>query len=103
MMSGWFVWCGTKANEFEAKMTFRAANPNSKITKDNLYIPPITNEQAFVKGVEYAVELLILYGLIGALGFYEIQKSVKASKKLEKQFKTFEQYHNEEMEKTRVL
>jgi len=34
--------------------------------------------------VEYAVELIVLYGLIGALGFYEIQKSIKASKKLEK-------------------
>lgn len=42
MMQGWFVWAGNKANEFEAKMTFRAANPNTKITKDNLYVPPIT-------------------------------------------------------------
>ena len=65
-------------------MTFRAANPNTKITRENLYIPVITQEQAFVKGVEYAVELIVLYGLIGALGFYEIQKSIKASKKLEK-------------------
>ena len=84
MATSWFVWCGEKANEFEAKMTFRAANPNTKITKANLYVPPITHDQAFQKGVEYAVELVVLYGLIGALGFYEIQKSVKASKKLEK-------------------
>lgn len=96
MAQGWFVWCGNKANEFEAKMNFRAANPNTKITKDNLYIPTITQDQAFVKGVEYAVELFVLYGLIGALGFYEIQKSIKASKKLEKQFSTFQKYHDED-------
>ncbi|CDW76592.1 UNKNOWN [Stylonychia lemnae] len=84
-------------------MTFRAANPNTKITKENLYVPNITSEQAFVKGVEYAVELIVLYGLIGALGFYEIQKSVKASKKLEKQFKTFDSYHQEEVTKTNQL
>ena len=100
MAQGWFVWCGNKANEFEAKMTFRAANPNTKITKENLYVPVITHEQAFVKGVEYAVELIVLYGLIGALGVYEIQKSIKASKKLEKQFKTIENYHDDEVKKT---
>jgi hypothetical protein len=39
-----------------------------------------------VKGVEYTVELLVLYGLIGFISIWEIKKSIKASKKLEKQF-----------------
>ena len=69
---------------FEAKVNFRVAHPQEKLTSDKLVIPQISSEEAFVKGVEYTVELLILYGLIGALSIYEVQKSVKASKKLEK-------------------
>ena len=72
---------------FEARVNFKVAYPNLKATPENLVIPEITPDQAFVKGVEYAVELVVLYGLIGALSIYEIKKSIKASKKLEKHFK----------------
>jgi len=41
MMQGMFVWVGLKANEFEAKVNFKAANPNQKATKDKLDIPPL--------------------------------------------------------------
>jgi hypothetical protein len=44
----------------------------------------ITQEEAFVKGVEYFVEFTVLYGFIGLLSLMEVYKSVKASKKLKK-------------------
>lgn len=92
MMQGWFVYVGNKANEFEARVNFKAANPNIKATKDKLEMPDLTQDQAFMKGVEYTVELLVLYGLIGAVSIYEIKKSINSQKKLDKQFKQLETY-----------
>jgi len=78
MMQGMFVWAGMKANEFEAVVNYKAANPNQKMQKDKLDIPELTRDQAFFKGVEYTVELLVLYGLIGAVSIYEIKKSINS-------------------------
>lgn len=90
MMQGMFIWAGIKANEIEAKINFRMQNPDVKITKDNLVVPDITPEEAFIKGVECSVELLILYGLIGAVSLLEIKKAIKSSKRLEQKFATLE-------------
>ncbi len=37
-MQGVFVWAGNKANVFEARVNYRAANPNSKLVYENLFI-----------------------------------------------------------------
>ena len=74
-----------------------------KITPETLVIVPLESDVAFVKGVEYAVELVVLYGLIGALSIYEIQKSIKASKKLNSQFKDLESYNVNQEHKIRAL
>ncbi len=43
--------------------------------------PPaqILDEEAFYKGVDYFVEILIFYGLLGALSIYELRKQMLAS------------------------
>ncbi len=42
MMQHMFVWAGNKANEFEAKINYRAAHPNSKTSMEKVEIPEIT-------------------------------------------------------------
>ena len=44
----------------------------------NIPIPPIDLEEVFHKGVDYFVEILMFYGLLGSLGIYELRKSILA-------------------------
>ena len=44
----------------------------------NITVPPIELEEAFHKGVDYFVEILMFYGLLGALSIYELRKSMLA-------------------------
>ena len=88
MMSNFFVWCGQKANMFEINITNRSLNSNEQ--DHQLKTVAIPDDEAFVKGVEYFVELLVLYGLIGCISVYEIKKSIAASKSLKKQLKHLE-------------
>lgn len=39
----------------------------------------MTHDEAFHKGVDYAVEFLIFYGILGGLSIYELRKNIKAS------------------------
>ena len=57
---------------------------------DQIEIPKLPREEAFLKGVEYGVEFFILYGLLGFISVYEIMKSINASKKLSKNLKDLE-------------
>jgi hypothetical protein len=94
MMSNFFVWCGQKANMFEINITNRSLNSNEQDHK--LKAAAIPDDEAFVKGVEYFVELLVLYGLIGFISVYEVKKSITASKELKKKLKHLETKNSEQ-------
>lgn len=77
------VWCGNKAHLMECKINLTVQNQKHALQgkpKEFLEVPEITRDVAFIKGVEYFVELLILYGMLGCISVYEVAKSVKASK-----------------------
>jgi hypothetical protein len=57
---------------------WRAENPDKKFVMKNIPIPPIDLEEVFHKGVDYFVEILMFYGLLGSLGIYELRKSILA-------------------------
>ena len=67
---------GHKANEFEAYITFRTTNPDyvSRPTKEQLNVAVISREQAFHKGIDYFVELLVFYGIVTFFSVYEFRK-----------------------------
>lgn len=69
-----FVRMGERANEFEAYLDFKAANPDKSFKRDLLQVQPIEQEDSFHKGVEYFVEMSVFYGLIGFLSVYELRR-----------------------------
>ena len=83
------IWVGNKAYIFEMRVIYRAKHPFAD-KNEKLEFPQITDDQAFGKGVEYFVEILVLYGVIGAVSMNEVLKSIKASKKLTKELKFLE-------------
>jgi hypothetical protein len=89
VMQGFFVQVGHKAHMLEVKVKAKAKNIHYHL--DEIEVPPIEKEIAFVKGVEYFVEFIVLYGLIGILSLMEVMKSIKASKKLKKDMINLEQ------------
>ena len=42
-------------------------------------MPPIADDNAFQKGVDYFVEILIFYGVLGGLSIYELRKGIKGA------------------------
>ena len=78
---------GNKANEFEAKLNFKTANPNKKITKDLLQVEELTKEEAFLKGVDYLMEVILVYGIIGIMSILEIRKAIRNSKQANEKIK----------------
>lgn len=46
MAQNFFVWCGVKANRFEAKINYRAKHPAAK-SSAHIFVPEIPAEEAF--------------------------------------------------------
>ncbi len=79
-MFGSFAHLGQIANEFEHVVNAKTANPNHKINKEKLNIPKLDEEEAFVKGIDYFMEVLLVYGFLGLYSIFEIRKAIKNSK-----------------------
>ena len=47
----------------------------------DFYIKPLSDEAAFNKGVEYFVEFVFFYGILIAIGIYEVKRSYESSEK----------------------
>ena len=79
-MHNFFERIGHRAMVFEAKLNFKTAHPHWKIKENELKIPEITEEEAFLKGVDYFMEVILFYGIVGIWSVYEIRKAIKNSK-----------------------
>ena len=80
LMYNFFVRIGNRANLFEAKLNFKTAHPHWKIKEELLEIPEISHEEAFMKGVDYFMEVILFYGFVGLWMLYEIRKAIRNSK-----------------------
>ena len=80
-MQGFFVQIGNRANKFEARLNYKTAHPNERLKNAKIEIPEITEEDAFVKGVDYFIEVILFYGFIGIWSIYEIRKMINNAKK----------------------
>ena len=80
LMHNFFVRVGNRANVFEAKLNFKTANPHRKLKKNELQVPDLPPDEAFLKGVDYFMEVILFYGFVGLWSVYEIRKAIKNSK-----------------------
>ena len=74
-----FQSLGNRAQEFEAYLDYRAAHPNVKVKRELIKVEPLSDEEAFEKGIDYFVEIVIFYGLLGALSIYELRKGIEGA------------------------
>eukprot|EP00347_Sterkiella_histriomuscorum_P006832 403351262 len=81
LMHGFFVMIGNRANVFEVKLNYKTAHPKERLNKVQLEVPPLEPDDAFVKGVDYFIEVILFYGFIGIWSMYEINKIIKNSQK----------------------
>ncbi len=79
--------CGQKAHQFEIYVNRRVVSQTQKL---DFYIKPLSDEAAFNKGVEYFVEVTFFYGILIAIGIYEVAKSHESSRKVRKQIEMME-------------
>ena len=80
MLKHLFSAIGTRAQYFEAYLNFKSTYPDVPIKKELLIIPPITEDEAFHKGIDYFVEIFLFYGILGGLSIYEMSNSIKHGK-----------------------
>ncbi|CDW81268.1 UNKNOWN [Stylonychia lemnae] len=81
LMHGFFVQIGNKANSFEARLNYKTAHPNQRLKHAKIEIPGINDEDAFVKGVDYFIEVILFYGFLGIWSIYEIRKMINNAKR----------------------
>ena len=68
-----FVKSGQLANRYEKYL-------NQKISNQKVQeIKAMSEEAAFNKGVDYLVEIIFFYGIIMAIGVYELKKAAESS------------------------
>ena len=75
------------AHVYEIKINRYIVNEENKLKKPGqvdqqelkIYIKPLSDEAAFIKGVEYFSEIFFFYGILMLLAVYEIKKAQKSS------------------------
>ena len=87
----------------ETYVEWRAENPDRKFVWKDIKIKPIEDEHAFQKGVDYFVEILIFYGLLGVLSVYELRKQIISSREQKHRLDNIESTGNDALKEAREL